>query len=227
MSFVIDPAPQPVVPVQGGGDFPVRRVWCVGRNYIEHVREMGNDEREPPFFFLKPADAVIAAAEVPYPPATSDLHHEVELMVALGKGGRDVSTTDAPGLIWGAGVAVDLTRRDLQGEAKKAGRPWAMAKGFDASAPVGALLPIANAPGVASGRIWLSVNGGMRQEGDLSQMTWSVAEVIAALSRLVALAPGDLILTGTPAGVGALTPGDDVACGIDGYPELRFRITPG
>ena len=229
MSLVIAPQPVPAVATAGGGRFPLRRVLCVGQNYAAHVREMGSDARQPPFFFAKPADAVVPAgpgqaAVVPYPSATADLHHEIELAVAIGTGGRDVSPEAALEHLWGAGVAVDLTRRDLQAAAKDAGKPWDMAKGFDASAPIAPLLPMTDAPGVEAGRIWLSVNGAMRQQADLAEMIWPVRDIVAQLSRLIALKPGDLILTGTPAGVGPLTPGDRVAGGITGYPHLEFTV---
>ncbi|NNK65838.1 MAG: fumarylacetoacetate hydrolase family protein [Rhodobacteraceae bacterium] len=229
MDYVIEPPVAPAVAVEGGGVFPLRRVFCVGRNYLEHVREMGNDEKAPPFFFMKPADAVVpgtAGAEVPYPPQTSDLHHEIELAVAIGRGGRRISAGDALAHVWGAGAAVDLTRRDLQGAAKAAGRPWDMGKGFDASAPIAPLRRVAQAGSLVQGRIWLAVNGTLRQEGNLAEMIWPVTDIIAFLSQSVALAPGDLILTGTPAGVGPVGPGDRITGGVDGLPELDLRIAP-
>jgi fumarylpyruvate hydrolase len=189
--------------------FPVRRIYCVGLNYADHAREMGNDpKRDAPFFFSKPADAVVASgARLPYPSKTADFHHEVELVVALGAGGANIRTEDAATLIFGHAVGLDLTRRDLQASAKKAGRPWDLAKGFDHSAPIGALalgLPPAHAP------ITLSVNGQMRQSGDLADMIWKVPEIIAILSTFIALAPGDLIFTGTPSGVGPIAPGESL-----------------
>ncbi len=206
--FVIAPPPVVTVPVVGGGEFPVRRIYCVGRNYADHAREMGhNPDREPPFFFSKPRDALTLESEVPYPPATEDLHHEIELVLALGKGGATLSADEALDLVYGSAVGVDLTRRDLQAVAKKAGRPWDMAKGFDASAPIG---PITPGPAPDAGDISLKVNGETRQSGDLNQMIWSNAEVISHLSHLVRLEPGDLIFTGTPAGVGPVTRGDKV-----------------
>ena len=226
--YVIAPPAVPSVAVAGSSArFPVRRVFCVGRNYAAHAREMGNDpDREPPFFFTKPADAVIpASGTVPYPPATSDLHHEVELVVALGSGGANIDPAHALALVWGYGVGLDLTRRDLQAVAKDMGRPWDMAKGFDASAPCSPLIPAATLGHPAAGAIWLDVNGARKQEGALDAMIWSIPEVIAALSRLVTLAPGDLIYTGTPAGVGKLDPGDVVAGGIDGV--ATFTLTFG
>ena len=191
--------------------FPVRRIYCVGRNYADHARELGNDPKEPPFFFCKPADAVVATkSRLPFPSRTSDLHHEVELVVALKQGGVDIAPADAGSKIFGYAVGIDLTRRDLQAEAKKAGRPWDLAKGFDHSAPIGALregVP----PG--AGSISLTVDGELRQNGDLKHMMWSVADIIAVLSTYVELAPGDLIYTGTPAGVGPIARGQAV-CGM-------------
>ena len=228
MSSYVIPAPAvPSLAVAGSTDrFPVRRVFCVGRNYGAHAREMGSDpNREPPFFFTKPADAVVAASGVvPYPPATGDLHHEVELVVALGAGGADIDPQDALGLVWGYGVGLDLTRRDLQAIAKDAGRPWDMAKGFDASAPCSPLVPAATLGHPRDARIWLEVNGALRQEGKLDEMIWPIADVIAHLSRLVTLSAGDLIYTGTPAGVAALKPGDQVRGGVDGVAEFALSI---
>lgn len=226
MPFVIEPPPQPCAPVAGGGLFPVRRIFCVGQNYSDHAREMGGDpERNPPFFFTKPADSlVIGGADAPYPSLTKNLHHEIELVVALGAGGVNVATANAPALIFGYAAGVDLTRRDLQTEAKKAGRPWDMAKGFDGSAPLGLIHTASACGGVGQGRIALSVNGTARQQGDLSEMIWSVPEIIAILSTYVALAPGDLIFTGTPAGVGAVQAGDLLHGAIDGVGEVTTRI---
>ena len=203
--------------------FPVRRIFCVGQNYADHVREMGADpNRDQPFFFTKPADAIVASGSVlPFPTCTENLHHEVELVIALGRGGRDIAAAEAESLILGHAVGIDLTRRDLQAEAKKAGRPWDMAKGFDNSAPVG-LLRLGAPP--ATGAISLTVNGDTRQTGDLSQMIWNVAEIIAALSRYVELAGGDLIFTGTPAGVGPVRRGDTVRASIAGLEPLEIRF---
>ena len=226
-SYVITAPAQPSLSVAGSSErFPVRRVFCVGRNYGAHAREMGSDpNREPPFFFTKPADAVVPAdGAVPYPPATQDLHHEVELVVALGAGGADIAAEAALNLVWGYGVGLDLTRRDLQALAKDAGRPWDMAKGFDASAPCSPLVPAASFKHPQDARIWLEVNGALRQEGNLNEMIWPIADVISLLSRLVTLAPGDLIYTGTPAGVAALTPGDRVRGGVDGVTEFELSI---
>jgi fumarylpyruvate hydrolase len=222
---VIPAPPQAFVPVAGGGKFPVRRIFCVGRNYADHAREMGHDpNREPPFFFMKPADAlVVGGAPTPYPPATSDLHHEIELVVALGQGGSNIAPADALSHVWGYAVGLDLTRRDLQDVARKAARPWDMAKGFDASAPIGELVPAAGIDPTHGG-IALMVNGTVRQQGDLAQMIWPVADAIAYLSTLVALAPGDLIFTGTPAGVGPLLRGDVLEGSVAGVGLVRTTI---
>jgi fumarylpyruvate hydrolase len=225
--FVITPPTAPALAVAGSDQvFPLRRVFCVGRNYAAHAREMGADpNREPPFFFTKPADAVVpASGTVPYPPATRELHHEVELVVALKGGGTDIAPEHALDLVWGYGVGLDLTRRDLQAVAKKDGRPWDMSKGFDASAPCSPLVPAELTGHPQDARIWLEVNGQLKQEGNLNEMIWPVADVIAALSRLVALAPGDLIYTGTPAGVAALNPGDKVRGGVDGVTTFELAI---
>ena len=222
----VPPPPRPFVDVAGGGRFPVRRIYCVGRNYAAHAREMGGDpDREPPFFFTKPADAVTHAAVVPYPPRTADLHHEVELVAAIGRGGRDIPVASALDHVFGYAVGVDLTRRDLQAAAKKAGRPWDVAKGFDASAPVSPLRAVAGGAHPATGRIELAVNGETRQTGDLADLIWSVAEVVAELSTLFRLEPGDLVFTGTPEGVGALRRGDAVHGRIEGVGELRFTVS--
>jgi fumarylpyruvate hydrolase len=213
----------PSVAVQGGGRFPVRRILCVGRNYAAHRREMGGDDRDPPFFFAKPADAVAASgAAIPYPSATADLHHEVELVVALGAGGADVAVGDALSLVFGYAVGVDLTRRDIQAAARAKGQPWEAAKGFDNSAPIG---DIRRADGpTPQGRIRLSVNGVARQDAVVADMIWNVPEIISQASRLWRLAPGDLIFTGTPEGVGPLVRGDAVECEIDAVGRLEFRI---
>lgn len=226
MSFVFDPPATPSVAVFGRAErFPVRRIFCVGRNYAAHSREMGNDpDREPPFFFSKPADAVCDSGTItPYPPLTADLHHEVELVVAIGAAAKDIAAEDALGIVWGYGTGIDLTRRDLQAAAKKAGRPWDWAKGFDRSAPCGPLRPV-DGWQPTGGRITLAVNGTVRQEGDLKELIWSVPEVIAECSRAVALQPGDLIYTGTPAGVGALAAGDELVGRIDGLPDISITI---
>ena len=224
MSFIITPRPVPGVAVAGqAARFPVRRIFCVGRNYAAHAREMGKDpDREPPFFFSKPADAVVDDnATIPYPPLTGDLHHEAELVVAIGTEGFRIAEADALAHVWGYAAGNDLTRRDLQAEAKSMGRPWDWAKGFDNSAVCGPIHPVA-ALGrhLSAGAIRLSVNAEQRQSGDLADMIWSVPEVISILSTSVRLQPGDLIYTGTPAGVGALLPGDVCTVEIEGLPPL-------
>ncbi|MDB5654912.1 MAG: fumarylacetoacetate hydrolase [Tardiphaga sp.] len=226
-SYVIDPPPQAAIAVQGEtAKFPVRRVWCVGRNYLEHIRELGNDERNPPFFFAKHADMIVPdGAVVPYPTLTKDMQHEVELIVALKSGGLNISADKALDHVWGYGVSVDLTRRDLQMASRKKEQPWEIGKSFDMSAPTGALVPAAKVGPLTKGRIWLSVNGTERQKGDLSEMIWNIAEIIAKLSLQVELGAGDVILTGTPAGVAALQPGDKVECGVDGVGTLKFEIS--
>jgi fumarylpyruvate hydrolase len=224
--FVITPPATPSIAVVGSSArFPIRRVFCVGRNYAAHAREMGNDDREPPFFFMKPADAVVAAeGVVAYPPATNDLHHEVEMVVALGGGGANLEPADAMALVWGYGVGLDLTRRDMQAVAKQMSRPWDFAKGFDASAPCSALRPVSDVGHPHDARIWLEVNGELKQDGNLSEMIWPVADVISHISRFVTLAPGDVIFSGTPAGVAALQPGDRVRGSVDGVAEFEFQM---
>lgn len=227
MAYVVPLQPQPALPVAGSdGLFPVRRIWCVGRNYAAHAREMGHDpDREPPFFFQKPADAIVQDGGVaPYPPATSDLHHEVELVVAVGRGGSGIPEARALDHVWGYAVGVDLTRRDLQGEAKKLGRPWDMGKGFDHSAPCGSVAPASRVGHPSRGAITLAVNGAVRQSSDVSMLIWSVPEVIANLSRLVELQPGDLIMTGTPEGVAAVKAGDLLEGMVEGVGTVRTRI---
>ena len=225
MNDYVIPAPaQPAVPVASGGLFPVRRVFCVGRNYAAHAREMGHDPtREAPFFFMKPADSLVTSGgDMPYPSMTADLHHELELVVALGAGGADVTEEAATGLVWGYAVGLDMTRRDVQAEAKAAGRPWDMGKGFDHSAPISDLVRAGNLPTRAA--LELQVNGAVRQRSNLSQLIWSVPETIAYLSRLVRLAPGDLIFTGTPEGVAAVSRGDVLEGTIEGVGAVRTRI---
>jgi fumarylpyruvate hydrolase len=201
--------------------FPVARVFCVGRNYAEHSIEMGHDpDREPPFFFMKPADAVVPPGTLPFPTGTQELHHEIELVVALAEGGRDVSVEHALDHVFGYAVGLDMTRRDLQAAAKKAGRPWDMAKGFDESAPTGRIRPVEEIGHPTVGAVWLRINGEPRQEGDLDQQIWTVPETISLLSTLVALRPGDLIMTGTPKGVGRVEPGDLLEGHIDGVGDL-------
>jgi fumarylpyruvate hydrolase len=222
--FIFPPAARPAVPVEGeAGLFPVRRIYCVGRNYAAHRREMGGDDREPPFFFAKPADAVAPpGVAVPYPPRTQNLHHEIELVVALGAGGADVPIESALDLVLGYAVGVDLTRRDLQAAAKDKGQPWEAAKGFDRAAPISAIRPWRGAP--PQGRIWLSVNGRVRQDAVVADMLWNVAEVICEASRLWRLEAGDLIYTGTPEGVGPIVRGDRVQGGIEAVGELAFEV---
>jgi fumarylpyruvate hydrolase len=232
MTFVFPPQLPAALPIAGSAEcFPVRRVYCVGRNYADHAREMGAlaqaEGREPPFFFMKPGDTVVSGdgeLAVAYPPLTNNLHHEVELVVALGAGGANVAVDDAKGLIFGYAVGLDLTRRDIQAKAKEKGHPWDMGKGFDQSAVAGVIQPVAKVGHPAAGRIWLTVNGETRQDGDLAAMGWKVADVIANLSTLVRLEAGDLIYTGTPAGVGPLVPGDVLEAGVDGVATLRARI---
>lgn len=233
MHFAFPPHPVTVLPILDDESvFPIRRVFCVGRNYAEHAREMGAvaqaEGREPPFFFTKPGDAVVGGGdEIPvrYPPLTSNLHHEVELIVALGGGGASVPVASALGLVFGYAVGLDLTRRDIQARAKEKGHPWDMGKGFDESAVASAICPVARCGHPAAGRIWLEVNGQLRQQGDLSDMMWKVADIIANLSTLVRLEAGDLIYTGTPAGVGPLVRGDVLSGGVEGVGTLRARIT--
>jgi fumarylpyruvate hydrolase len=225
--MLVFPAPaQITVPVRGGFLFPVRRIFCVGRNYAAHAREMGGDpNREPPFFFTKPADSVVTGgADAPFPPATENLHHEMELVVAIATGGADIRPQAALSHVFGYAAGLDLTRRDLQDEAKAARRPWDMAKGFDASAPIGDIAPAAAIGHPAAGWINLTVNGATRQSGDLADQIWPVPDIIAALSRLVRLAPGDLIFTGTPDGVGPLLRGDVAEGEIEGVGRVTARI---
>ncbi|PKO94329.1 MAG: fumarylacetoacetate hydrolase [Betaproteobacteria bacterium HGW-Betaproteobacteria-10] len=232
MNYVFPPHPVTSLPIAASEQrFPVRRIFCVGRNYADHAREMGAPEqadgREPPFFFMKPSDALVSGAgeiAVAYPPLTKNLHHEVEMIVALGSGGANVAVDVAKDLIFGYAVGLDLTRRDIQGRAKEKGQPWDMGKGFDQSAVAGALQPVALSGHPAQGRIWLSVNGTVRQDGDLASMLWPVAQIIAHLSASVRLAAGDLIYTGTPAGVGPIVPGDLLRAGVDGIGSLKARI---
>lgn len=227
MQYAFTPPQPPSVAIVGSDvRFPVRRIFCVGRNYADHVREMGNDPKsEPPLFFSKPADAVVESGSViAYPSHTLNFHHEVELVIAIGRGGANIRETDAVNHVWGYGVGVDLTRRDRQAEAKKAGTPWDTAKGFDHSAPLSALTPITASGDAAHARIWIKVNGETRQDANTEDMIWSVSEIIAALSRWWALKPGDLIFTGSPSGVSALNPGDEIECGIDRLAPLRFSI---
>jgi fumarylpyruvate hydrolase len=224
--YVIQPAPIPTLPVAGTDKvFPIRRVYCVGRNYAEHAIEMGHDPtREPPFFFQKNPDNVVTDGRFPYPPKTKDVHHEIELVVALGKGGADIPAEKALDCVYGYAVGLDMTRRDLQGEAKKMGRPWEVGKAVEASAPCGPIVPAAKIGHPAKGAVWLDVNGQRRQSGDLSQLIWNIPDTIAYLSGLFTLAPGDVIMTGTPAGVGAVKKGDVMKGGVEGVGEIEVRV---
>lgn len=225
--YVFPPPAVPSVAVEGeDGRFPVRRIFCVGRNYAAHAREMGhNPDRERPFFFLKPADAIVeSGASVSYPPETTNLQYEIELVVAIGTAGFQVPVDRARDLIYGYAVGIDLTRRDLQFAARDAGRPWDWGKGFDRSAPCSAIRKTASVGHPERGRIWLSVNGTVKQEGDISELIWSVPEVISAIARSMALKPGDLIFTGTPAGVGPIVPGDVVTGGVHGVGEIALTL---
>lgn len=227
MEFAIDPPVPATLAIRGATQrFPVRRIYCVGRNYAAHAREMGHDpNREPPFFFSKPADALVeSGSRIPFPVATADLHHEIELVVALGRAGADIPVADALNHVWGYGIGLDLTRRDLQAVAKKLGRPWDLAKGFDQSAPCGALAPVGAVGHPDHGVIQLMINGETRQRGDLRDQIWGVAETIAFLSTLVTLKPGDLIFTGTPEGVGPVNRGDHLVGTIEGVSSLDVTI---
>lgn len=230
--YVIAPPNITALPVSGSGElFPVRRVYCVGRNYADHALEMGVDPREePPFFFCKPADTVVWAhagpVEVVYPDATKNFHHEVELVVAIGKAGRNIKPEDAASHIWGHAVGIDMTRRDLQQAMRHGGKPWEIGKTFERCAPMGPIAPVGDTGELTQGRISLSVNGQRRQSSDLSKLIWSTREIIATLSRYFTLAPGDLIFTGTPEGVGAVEAGDMLSAAVDGLGELTVRILP-
>jgi fumarylpyruvate hydrolase len=227
MTYVFEPPPIPNLGISGEADrFPVHRIYCVGRNYAEHAREMGGDPtREPPFFFMKPADTLLpSGADFPYPTKSSDVHHEIELVAALKSGGNNINEADALSHVFGYGVGLDMTRRDLQGEAKKMGRPWDTGKGFDLSAPCSDLVRADKVGHPSSGRIWLKVNGETRQQGDLSELVWSLPEMIAYLSTLFTLRAGDLIMTGTPAGVAAVKRGDVLEGGVEGIGEIRTRV---
>lgn len=231
LSYVFAPGPAPSVAVAGTDDrFPVRRIFCVGRNYAAHAREMGKDpDREPPFFFTKPADAVVdadpaLATRIPYPPETRNFHHEIELTVAIGQGGVNINRAAALDHVFGYAVSIDLTRRDLQLAARDQGRPWDWGKAFDLSAPMARIRPAAEVGHPAKGRIWLTVEGKIRQDADLSELIWPVPDIIATVSRSMALKPGDLIMTGTPAGVGPIEPGQTVRGGIDGLGEIAVAI---
>jgi fumarylpyruvate hydrolase len=228
MNYVINFSATPTLPVAESTQvFPVGRIYCVGRNYADHAREMGHDpEREPPFFFMKPADAIVQnGATIPYPQATKDLHHEIEMIVAIGKDGANIPVGKALDHVYGYGVGLDMTRRDLQGEAKKMGRPWEMGKAFDNSAPCTALKPVAMVGHPAKGAIWLKVNGAVKQKGDLAEMIWNVPETIAYLSNLITLRAGDVIMSGTPAGVGPVKAGDKLEGHVDGVGDLTITYS--
>jgi fumarylpyruvate hydrolase len=230
MSYVFQPAPAASVPVVGRAErFPVRRIYCVGRNYVEHAKEMGFTGREPPFFFLKPADAVVVVnagetATMPYPTLTKDLHHEIELVACIGKGGKNIKAADAKKHIFGYAVGLDMTRRDLQGEMKKQGRPWCIGKAFEQSAPIGPITPAEQAGDVTSAEIWLKVNGADRQRSSVTKLIWNIGEIIEHVSAAWTLAPGDLIYTGTPEGVAAVAEGDTLEGGVNGLGTLSVRI---
>ena len=230
MAYAFAPAPPPALPIQGDERlFPVHRIYCVGRNYAAHAREMGVTQREAPFFFMKPADAVVAipadaTGRIAYPPATANLHHEVELVVAIGKDGANIAKAAARDHLWGYAIGLDLTRRDLQQVAKDKRHPWEAGKSFDQSAPVGPLHPLAATGLLTRGAIWLDVDGQRRQSGDLADLIWTVEEIIEQLSALFELRRGDLIFTGTPEGVGPVQPGQRMDCGIDGLGTLSVRV---
>ena len=226
MDFVLPPPAVVAIPVAGtAGYFPVRRVYCVGRNYVAHIKEMGGDERAPPFFFQKPRDAIVPnGAAVAYPSQTTDFQYEIELVLAVGKGGRDIPLAEAADHVFGLAVGIDLTRRDLQLAARDSGRPWEAGKSFDASAPITKIHPLSGAKMPAKGKIALSVNGEIKQSGDLSELIWSCDEIVAHLSKLYELQPGDLIFTGTPSGVGKLAPGDSIEGSVEGVDVLTLTI---
>lgn len=229
MALVFPPQDTPTVAVADSDDrIPVRRIFCIGRNYAAHAREMGRDpDREPPFFFLKPADAVVEdGATIPYPPQTENLHYEAELVAVIGKGGVNIAEADALDHVWGYGVGNDLTRRDLQLVAREQGRPWDLGKGFDRSAPIAPIHPVSKVGHPSKGSIKLTVNGEVKQDADLSELIWSIPEMISILSHSMELKAGDVIMTGTPAGVGPLVPGDVCVVTIEGVGELTTTIGP-
>lgn len=229
MSKLMFEMPIPALPISGTSErFAVRRIYCVGQNYAAHTREMGGDpERTPPFYFSKPSNALVqSGAAIPYPPRTDDLHHEIELVVAIGGTGSNLSLDEASKIVFGYAVGIDLTRRDLQAQAKKAGRPWDTAKGFDNSAPTSAIRRVSDMGHAEKGRIWISVNGDIRQDADLADMIWNVPEALAELSTYIELQPGDLLFTGTPSGVGPVLRGDELQGGIEGVGEISVSIAP-
>ncbi|MDR6955038.1 fumarylpyruvate hydrolase [Ancylobacter sp. 3268] len=225
-AYVITPPGIPTLPVAGSDKlFPIHRIYCVGRNYAEHAIEMGHDpNKEPPFFFQKNPDNVITGGTFPYPDKSKDVHYELEMLVAIGKGGVNIPVESAMDHVWGYGVGLDMTRRDLQGEAKKLGRPWEVGKAFEASAPCSALVPASQIGHPTDGKVWLKVNGELRQSGDLNQMIWKVPEMISYLSGLFTLVAGDIIMSGTPAGVGAIVRGDRMEGGVDGVGTLDVTV---
>lgn len=224
--YVVPPAKQATVPVSGtDAVFPVRRIYCVGRNYAAHVREMGGDERDPPFFFQKPSDAIVLSGSVvPYPTLTEDLQYEIELVLAIGKGGRGIPVDSAADHVFGLATGIDLTRRDVQVAARKTGRPWGIGKAFDHSAPITEIVPLDGGALPASGDISLDVNGETKQKGDLSELIWNCAEVVSVLSTHYELVAGDLIYTGTPSGVGPVTPGDRIVGHVHNLPDIEITI---
>ena len=228
--FVVAPAPVPSLPVTGSDlRFPVHRIYCVGRNYVEHAKEMGFTGREAPFFFMKPADAILpveqgATAQMPYPTLTQNLYHEIELVVAIGKGGKNIAAANAFEHVWGYAVGLDMTRRDLQGEMKKQGRPWCIGKGFDFSAPIGPITPADQAGNIQKAAIWLQVNGADRQRSNVELLIWNIAETIEILSQAWELQPGDLIMTGTPEGVDAVVRGDVLHGSVEGLQDIRVQL---
>lgn len=224
--FVIPVPPTVAIPVAGGGAFPVRRVYCIGRNYAAHAVEMGHDpDREPPFFFQKNPDDLNTTGEFPYPPRSNDVHHEAEVAVFLKSGGTDIALKDALDHVYGYALSLDMTRRDLQGVAKKMGRPWEIGKAFAASAPVGPVHKVEEVGHLSEGKLVLKVNGEVKQEGDLNQMIWKVPEMISYLSEYYTLAPGDVILSGTPAGVGPVSKGDEMTISVEGLGEMTVKVT--
>lgn len=230
MSYVFNPAPQVAVPVVGRAElFPVRRIYCVGRNYVEHAKEMGFTGREAPFFFFKPADATVVVpagetATIRYPSLTKDLHHEIELVACIGTGGRNIKAADARKHIFGYAVGLDMTRRDLQGEQKKLGRPWEIGKSFEQSAPIGPITPAAQAGDIEHAEIWVQVNGKDRQRSNVSKLIWNIGEIIEHISAAWDLAPGDLIYTGTPEGVAAVVAGDTLTGGVTGLTGISVKV---
>ena len=230
MQYCFPPPAQAAIPIKGSDQaFPVRRIYCVGRNYVEHAKEMGFSGREPPFFFMKPADSLVfvpegSSGEMPYPQVTKDLHHEIELVVAIGKGGRNIAAANAAAHVFGYAVGLDMTRRDLQGEAKKTGRPWEVGKAFDHSAPIGPIVPAAQAGDAANAEIRLDVNGKMRQQSTVTKLIWNIGETIEHLSALWELFPGDLIFTGTPEGVAAVVRGDLLEGSVAGVGTLKVKV---